>query len=151
MVRGDHIYVRRSRRGRRYSHHGIYCGDGTVIHFVGPRRGESRVQRTSLEEFAAGDEVRVRKHRRDVIDPEATVRNAESVLGQQGFHLVRNNCEHLAAWCRTGRARSVQVQRWALAAQGTASVAVVQVPSVPIVFAGVVGAGLYAYTRPRRR
>ncbi|HRT20579.1 MAG TPA: lecithin retinol acyltransferase family protein, partial [Candidatus Hydrogenedentes bacterium] len=31
MARGDHIKVRRFL----YSHHGIDCGDGTVIHYTG--------------------------------------------------------------------------------------------------------------------
>jgi len=52
MSRGDHVYVRRRRH---YSHHGIDCGDGTVIHYVGVRRSIRRIVRTSLTEFAAGD------------------------------------------------------------------------------------------------
>ena len=31
LKQGDHIYVRR--KGLLYSHHGIYVGDGIVIHF----------------------------------------------------------------------------------------------------------------------
>ena len=58
---------------------------------------------------------------------EETIRNAESRMGSAGYHLVRNNCEHFAAWCCTGRAASSQVRRWMLAAQGTvASLVAVQ-------------------------
>lgn len=145
MQRGDQIFVR---RGRWYAHHGIYCGDGTVIHFVGPRRGVRVVMRTSLEEFRAGGRIRVRRHRTG-LDAEETVRLAESRLGERGYHLLRYNCEHLAAWCRTGRARSRQVQHYALAAQGTASFAILGTPHLPLALTGVIGAGVYALTRPR--
>lgn len=147
MQRGDQIYVRRSLW---YSHHGIYCGDGTVIHYVGPRRGIRVVTRTSLEEFALGDTIRVRRHSKG-FDPDATVRSAESMLGDSGYHLLRYNCEHLAAWCRTGQARSRQVQRYAIAAQGTASVAILGTPQVPLLLTPFVGVGVYALTRPRQR
>ncbi|MFT4286021.1 lecithin retinol acyltransferase family protein [Nocardioides sp.] len=130
MVRGDHIYVS---RGRRYTHHGIDCGDGSVIHYVGPRGSIRYVARTPLEEFAAGDEVRVRQYKR-AVDAEETMRNAESLIGSTDYHLIRNNCEHFAAWCRTGRARSSQVRRWTLAAQGTASVAVTQAAGLHVVW-----------------
>ena len=145
MQRGDQIYVR---RGPWFSHHGIFCGDDTVIHYAGPRRGVRIVARTSLEEFALGGTVRVRRHRRG-FDPEATVRSAESMLGFSGYHLLRYNCEHLAAWCRTGRARSSQVRRYAIAAQGTASIAIVGTPQLPLLLTPIVGVGVYALTRPR--
>lgn len=146
MSRGDHIYVRRARH---YTHHGIDCGDGSVIHFVGPRGGTRYVARTQLEEFAGGGDVRVRHYARPC-SAEETVRNAESLIGSTDYHVVRSNCEHFAAWCRTGRASSAQVRRWMLAAQGTASVAVTQSPGVHVAILGLIGAGLYALTRPRR-
>lgn len=110
MAIGDHLYVR---RGFRYSHHGIDCGDGTVIHHIREQR-KLYVARTSLEEFAAGSRVRVRAYA-GRLSAEDAVRNAESRLGSTDYSLVRNNCEHFAAWCSTGRARSVQVRRWAMA------------------------------------
>ncbi len=120
MNRGDHIYVRRRAR---YSHHGIYCGDGTVIHYVGGRGTLRRVERTSLEPFASGGEIRVRAYRTR-LPVEEIVRNAESKLGTHGYHLVRNNCEHLATWSATGLPKSSQVRRWAIA--GTRSSRVVR-------------------------
>lgn len=148
MARGDHLYVR---RGRHYSHHGIDCGDGTVIHYVGPRRKLRYVARTSLETFAKGCEVEQRTYDRRLTADEV-VRNAESRIGSVGYHLVRNNCEHFAAWCCTGRARSFQVRRWALAAQGTLATLVAAQPAgLHIVVVGTVGAGLYAFAGPLRR
>lgn len=145
MVRGDHIYVR---RGRRYTHHGIDCGDGSVIHYIGRRTGIRRVGRTPFEDFAAGSRVRVRRYRH-ARSAEETLRTAESLIGTTDYHLIRNNCEHFAVWCRTGRSRSRQVRRWFLAALGTTSVAIVQTPGLHIVLIGLIGAGLFAITRPR--
>ncbi|MBZ5740562.1 lecithin retinol acyltransferase family protein [Nocardioides mangrovi] len=117
MPRGDHVYVRR----RHYSHHGIDCGDGTVIHFARVRRAfrevERRVERTSLEGFARGRRVRVRTYRTR-LPIEQIIRNAESKLGARGYSLVRNNCEHLATWATTGSPSSGQVRRWAVFAPG---------------------------------
>lgn len=148
MARGDHVYVR---RGRRYSHHGIDCGDGTVIHYMRPRGSDRYVARTPLDEFASGSHVRVRtyKHR---LTADETIRNAESRLGSVGYHLVRNNCEHFAAWSSTGRAASIQVRRWMLATQGTmASLVAAQSLGPHMALLGPVGAGLYALARPSRR
>jgi hypothetical protein len=148
MARGDHIYVR---RGRRYSHHGIDCGDGSVIHYVGLRGSVRYIDRTSIETFAAGSEVLVRTHERR-FTVEETISNAESRLGAKGYRLVRNNCEHFAAWCCTGRATSSQVRRWALATQGTAAWLVAAHSLGPnLAVLGTAGAGLYALGRPLRR
>jgi hypothetical protein len=148
MARGDHIYAR---RGRRYSHHGIDCGDGTVIHYAGPRGTVRRIARTAMPEFASGSIVQVRTYR-SRLAAELTVRNAESRLGEPGYHLLRNNCEHFAAWCCTGRAASTQVRRWSVATQGTlASVAAAESLGLHMAFLAGLGAGLYACTAPFRR
>lgn len=141
MARGDHVYVR---RGRRYSHHGVDCGDGTVIHYVGPRGTVRRVERTSMEVFAAGAEPSVRGHR-ERLDAEEAVRNAESRLGSVGYHLVRNNCEHFAAWCCTGQSVSSQVRSWMLAIQGTLVALVTSASLGPhVAVVGTAGAGCFA-------
>lgn len=148
MARGDHIYAR---RGARYSHHGIDCGDGSVIHYAGPRGTVRRVARTPWEEFAAGSKVRVRTYR-ERLDADVTLRNAESRLGEPGYHLMRNNCEHFAAWCATGRASSSQVRRWAIASQGTlASFLAAESLGAHVALVATVGAGLYACGAPLRR
>ena len=38
-----------------------------------------------------------------------TVKRARSRLGQGGYNLALNNCEHFAVWCRTGVSSSSQV------------------------------------------
>jgi hypothetical protein len=40
LNQGDHIYVRRKRL--LYSHHGIYAGEGIVIHFKGAEKEKKR-------------------------------------------------------------------------------------------------------------
>ena len=39
-----------------------------------------------------------------------TVERARSKIGQKGYSLVNNNCEHFALWCKTGIAMSSQVE-----------------------------------------
>jgi hypothetical protein len=147
MASGDHLYVR---RGLRYSHHGIDCGDGSVIHYIGPRRTRF-VARTSLAEFAATSKVRVRSYDKR-LSAEVAVRNAESRLGLQDYSLVRNNCEHFAAWCCTGRSASAQVRRWVLGAQGAvATFVAAQSVGAHLALAGTAGAGFVAMLRPLRR
>lgn len=41
--------------------------------------------------------------------PEETVKRAESRLGESGYNLICNNCEHFAIWCKTGVHESHQV------------------------------------------
>ena len=40
---------------------------------------------------------------------EETVARARSRLGQGGYNLALNNCEHFAVWCKTGVSESSQV------------------------------------------
>jgi Lecithin retinol acyltransferase len=108
MARGDHLYV--DRMGGVYSHHGIDCGDGTVIHYWPDEVPiAASVQRTTLEEFADGGPVRVRDY--DVCDPpETVVGRALSSIGVRGFDPLTSNCEHFAVWCKTGAVESSQAE-----------------------------------------
>jgi hypothetical protein len=147
MPRGDNVYVRR----RHYSHHGVDCGDGSVIHFMRVRRRRRVVARTSMAEFAGGSRVHVRVHQQR-LDPDQAVLNAESRLGAVDYHLVRNNCEHFVRWACTGRASSGQVRRWAFATHGgVASLAVVQASGAYLLLLGAMSAWLLTQMRPRRR
>ena len=42
------------------------------------------------------------------ITPEESLKRAKSKLGQTGYNLIKNNCEHFALWCRIGLAVSTQ-------------------------------------------
>ncbi|WP_426571336.1 lecithin retinol acyltransferase family protein [Aquihabitans sp. McL0605] len=133
---GDHVYVRRAG----YIHHGIVGRSGEVIHFAGGS-GELKVGavicRCSLAEFASGSRVCVRSYgKRDAI--EVIVERAESSLGEGGYHLVNNNCEHFATWCSTGRRRSRQVST----VKSTSAVGVVQGVGVATTVGAVTTAGV---------
>jgi hypothetical protein len=154
MARGDHLYV--DRLGGVYSHHGIDCGDGTVIHYWPdevPLR--SSVQRTTLSEFAEGDPVRTRNYA--ACDPPETVlRRAVSSLGARGFDPLTSNCEHFAVWCKTGRVESSQVrsvESYLLGQPGGALMTLLFSPVVPVlvlaVFVGNVLGGLAGETQDR--
>lgn len=124
MARGDHIKVRR--RSGLYSHHGIDMGDGTVIHFSGEpfRRDEASICRVTLAEFLAGGRLVVVRHRCTELAPDEVAAAAEAELARQKYCLWRNNCEHFATWCKTGRRRSRQVRRALHIAAGSAGAAV---------------------------
>lgn len=109
MAKGDHLWVNRGF----YTHHGIDAGDGTVIHFAGKpalHMHEACIVRTGIAEFAGGRALRVRRHR-DADAPDVVLARAEARVGMAGYRLLRNNCEHFATWCSTGRARSGQVRQ----------------------------------------
>jgi hypothetical protein len=104
----SHLVTRRAL----YSHHGIYVGDGRVVHYAGLARGLrlGPVEDVSLENFAHGRGVRVR-HDAPRFDRREVVERARSRLGEHSYRLLTNNCEHFCAWALRGENRSSQVER----------------------------------------
>lgn len=102
---GDHLKVLYGL----WSHHGIYAGSGQVIHLF---KDAECIECTTLEFFRDG------RCQIWVVPSPARypgceiVRRAESKLGQEGYNLFQNNCEHFCNWCRSGRSSSTQVRRW---------------------------------------
>jgi hypothetical protein len=99
-----------ARRG--YTHHGLYVGKGRVVHYpgmVGRFRG-GPVEEISLEQFARGHAVGVRTDSTPRFERENVVRRARSRLGEDRYHVLRNNCEHFCEWCLSGVSRSPQVE-----------------------------------------
>ena len=97
-----------SRRG--YRHHGIYVGAGRVIHYAGRiRYPHGLVEEVSLTEFSDGRPFRTRRIPNEQIGA-TIVRRARSRLGERGYDLLRNNCEHFCNWCLVGEPRSAQVE-----------------------------------------
>lgn len=116
MAKGDQIYVWRSLAGLQgvYEHHGIDCGDRTVIHYS--KRGETpTIRRTDWVTFvgdsARPGQIHIKPYSTCYI-PSTVVQRAESRLGEQQYNLVFNNCEHFATWCKTGVNRSAQIADW---------------------------------------
>lgn len=58
---GGHIYVRRLL----YSHHGIYDGDGNVVHYTGAEKEKKDplVKETDIEDFLKGGKLRRRDYK----------------------------------------------------------------------------------------
>ncbi|MDB9316020.1 lecithin retinol acyltransferase family protein [Spirulina sp. CS-785/01] len=108
MARGDQIYVLRPFFNLTgvYEHHGIDCGDGTVVHY---RKPSEVIERTPLLTFSQGKKVYVKDYPTHFI-PDVVVERAFSRLGERKYNFLFNNCEHFANWCKTGVSWSQQVQ-----------------------------------------
>jgi hypothetical protein len=107
---GAHLMTRRTG----YIHHGIYAGNGQVVHYAGWSRALRRgpVQQVSLVEFARGREFWIARRCDILYTGDDVVLRARSRLGEDRYRLTTNNCEHFCAWCITGESRSDQVDRW---------------------------------------
>ena len=106
---GAHLTT--SRRG--YTHHGVYVGDGRVVHYSGLSDSWQcgPVEEVSVARFSAGREVRIVVHPTSLFSQEEIVRRARSRLGENDYRLLTNNCEHFCNWCSTGVSHSRQVER----------------------------------------
>lgn len=91
---GDHLSVRRYFPAP-YTHHGIYVGEGQVVHF-----SEGEIRMDELESFGARETIR-KVHSPLGCTSEEVVLKAFVRLGEQGYNLIFNNCEHFALWCRS--------------------------------------------------
>lgn len=112
------------RRG--FIHHGIYVGNGRVVHYEGIkgmlRRGP--VEEVSIEEFACGQGFAVKPWAAPRYAAAERIARARSRLGENRYRLLSNNCEHFVAWCFSGAGRSEQVQTWRTRLQAAAFAAV---------------------------
>lgn len=98
-----------------YTHHGIYAGDGRVVHYAGWSRALFTcrpVEEVSLEQFADGHGVTALADSPRRFAPAEVVVRARSRLGENRYRVASNNCEHFAHWCLSGEARSAQVEHW---------------------------------------
>jgi len=96
-----------------FFHHGIYLGDGRVMHSgavsgVLPR---GPVEEVSLCRFSRGHPVVVKGEEPAKFTAEVIVERARSRAGEDRYRLLTNNCEHFCEWCVRGRPRSYQVER----------------------------------------
>lgn len=105
---GAHLVAERNG----YQHHGIYVGNGHVIHYAGFSRGQRRgpVERISITDFASGFSVTVDREANPRYDGAEVARRALSRLGERDYRLLTNNCEHFCSWCLFGEGRSRQVE-----------------------------------------
>lgn len=112
--RGDHIRVSRGV----YNHHGIYVSHSEVIHFSSKDDDNllgdgNEVILTSLSQFLRTGILEVKIYNndelKDLYPVNEIVRWAKDSLGDSGYNIVFNNCEHFANWCTLGRFHSQQV------------------------------------------
>ena len=84
---GDHLVTPRAY----YTHHGIYIGNGEVIHYAGFAEGLSKgaISITSLDEFCNGHSVKVESHFFRPYDGEKIVERACSRLGEDWYNPTR--------------------------------------------------------------
>jgi hypothetical protein len=116
MAKGEQIYVLRDLAGvpGLYQHHGIDCGDDTVIHYSKAKE-DAEISRTSYDTFSWHNSVYpVRQSL--IYTPDIVIERATSRLGERQYDLLQNNCEHFATWCTTGRNESRQLAAFGLRA-----------------------------------
>lgn len=141
MARGDHIRVKRY--GGVYYHHGLDVGGGYVIHYSGgvAQKRNATIRRGCRRVFAAGGTIEVVKYGR--CDPTGlAVERAESRLGENGYALFGNNCEHFARWCKTGQHKSEQVKDKASGTAGSVGAGAATVGGMAVVSGAGAAAGL---------
>jgi Lecithin retinol acyltransferase len=102
LLPGTHVVTPR----RAYTHHGIYVGEGRVVHYRGA------VEEVTVEQFTNGRPLWVGCEHPQGFTREEVVRRARSRIGEHRYRLLTNNCEHFCAWCLWGEHRSLQVDEW---------------------------------------
>jgi hypothetical protein len=105
---GSHLVT--PRRG--YLHHGIYVGDGKVVHYAGLANGLYRgpVEEVPLPRFTRGRPVWIKSHAPPNFECREVIERARSRVGEDCYRLLTNNCEHFCEWCLHGEHRSYQVE-----------------------------------------
>ncbi len=96
-----------------YAHHGIYVGNGKVVHYAGLCRSWhcGSVEEVTIFQFAFGHQVWIVDHPESIYSAEEIVRRARSRVGEHNYRLLTTNCEHFCNWCVSGVSRSVQIER----------------------------------------
>ena len=106
---GDHLVTPRTV----YTHHGLYVGDDSVIHYSGLANdnADGDIEIVSLAKFANQKEVYVRTHIPRNYSREESIDRAYSRLGEDKYNVLFNNCEHFVNWCIDGEHKSEQVDQ----------------------------------------
>ena len=98
-----------------YHHYGIFINESRIIQFGLPDNvytpaEEIKVLATDIYTFLEGGELEVGKPTRQELknmrSPEEIVKLAESRLGQGGYDILHNNCEHFVNECAFGEHNS---------------------------------------------
>ncbi len=101
-------------------HYGVYVSDAEIIQFgLPPTRARSAAEllvcATDLDTFLCGKFLEVaefdRAERRKKRAPDEIVRIARSRIGEGGYQILYNNCEHFANECVFGTHESPLVEQ----------------------------------------
>ena len=102
-----------------YYHYGIFVNPNRVIQFglpddPGRPSGEIKVLATDVYTFLNGGSIEVgiceKPEKQKRHSAKQTVEIAESKLGEGGYDILHNNCEHFAYLCAFGEAKSSFLQ-----------------------------------------
>nr|KAG5696932.1 hypothetical protein BaRGS_015896 [Batillaria attramentaria] len=120
-----------------YSHWAVYVGNGKVVHLTSDdgdavdddeldipdpyddlakkATRKASVQEADLLEVAGNSKAKKNNSKDSRFPPlpkDTIVKNAKDKLGKTGYHVVVQNCEHFASWCRYGVAVSDQAEKF---------------------------------------
>lgn len=158
---GDHLVTPRGV----YAHHGIYVGNGRVVHYSGfadwvnglksvVGQGDEvpyPIEEVSLEIFTQGKGYTVKIHPTPLFTGEKIAQRARSRMGECEYSVIRNNCEHFCEWCINDAHTSSQVRKMAKVASavsGSSLAAVAARLAVPRVALALGGGAMLGVTAP---
>jgi hypothetical protein len=114
MQPGDHLVIEGAFGMPHLYHHGVYVGDGRVVHFWSEngQKSKNRAQvridgLTAFQNVNRNAPVQIIPHSRR-LPAEETVRKCLAKVGHKGYDVFNNNCEHLANECVLGHRYSSQ-------------------------------------------
>ena len=145
-MKGDHIFVLCERNTVIFEHHGIDCGDDTVIHFS-KATGKGIITRDTMSTFEslAIDENLYAYEYKQCDSPSVVLQRAMSKLGKGEYDLGANNCEHFASWCKTGHKNSHQVGNVVRSVGGTVAASTVGTALATLPFTAVAAPGIFGW------
>lgn len=107
--------------GHNIHHYGIFISDNEIIEFgkaseaFGPKENV-RVRTTTIKEFLSKGFIEVREYtifeklkKKSVND---IVENARKRIGEAGYDIIENNCEHFVNECVFGKHISLEVSSY---------------------------------------
>lgn len=98
-----------------YYHYGIFVDENTIVQFGMRDNGnthpdEISVIKTNIVEFSGGEFIECgeleKADKKRAFPPKIVVENAISRLGERGYNILNNNCEHFANECMFGEKKS---------------------------------------------
>jgi len=146
LTAGDHV---KWKRILGYDHHAIVetvaNGRVHVIEFSGNPTDKKNAE---IERTVVDDITQMYKYIYDRCSDAVTVlRRARERLGEKGYNVFKNNCEHFASWCKTGYEKCPQVSSFARRIRMIPSELVVAAVERGSAFPRVVASGGKAFVR----